>query len=413
METYREKLAHIPDFDLDREIARSFEKFNKFKAFFLVGLTYFHARNLAPVAGSPNTLQWLLRRHNIARSTAYEYINVASRLLEFPRLTDSFCAVKITYSAVRLLLRYLKPENEEELVALAEQLTYSELVHALAGRPQAGEGEEDSEPDEYLRVWVDEDGYTRIEGFLSPTNGAKFAAALKKAELLQSADEEDLQPAEVRVESWKEEKSATADNNTEPQPTKVSRFGGPAPHGLVSALLGMINVTLSSSRGEITAPGAQVNLIYSDQGHSFLPGNPDYKGKDIIRHMLNGDLRAHVVNEKGLTINYGRKRRLVSQGLANTLLCRWRFQCATPGCTHTRFLEFHHIKEWRHGGLTDEENLIPLCSACHSLVSSNRMEIEESGERLYFRFADGTVYFSENRALPVIGDREPSQLPAA
>lgn len=31
------------------------------------------------------------------------------------------------------------------------------------------------------------------------------------------------------------------------------------------------------------------------------------------------------------------------------VMVMWGGQCAAPGCTHTRFIEIHHVKEWENG----------------------------------------------------------------
>uniref|UniRef100_UPI003735CC2C HNH endonuclease n=1 Tax=Corynebacterium sp. TaxID=1720 RepID=UPI003735CC2C len=71
---------------------------------------------------------------------------------------------------------------------------------------------------------------------------------------------------------------------------------------------------------------------------------------------------------------------------------------------HTRFLEFHHLQEFSRGGATDPENLVPLCSACHSLVTHGLATITfdpMNPASLRFSFRDGSVYVSKNRGLPV------------
>ena len=75
-----------------------------------------------------------------------------------------------------------------------------------------------------------------------------------------------------------------------------------------------------------------------------------------------------------------------------------------PGCRHTRFMEFHHMQEWANGGLTDMDNLIPLCSACHSLVTEGYAEITRHGDEIVFDFGDGSRYVSYNHSLPVRND---------
>ena len=87
-------------------------------------------------------------------------------------------------------------------------------------------------------------------------------------------------------------------------------------------------------------------------------------------------------------------------GQVNALLTMWGGQCAAPGCTHSRFIEIHHIKEWSEGGMTDLENLLPLCSACHSLVTDGYLETVKDGSDVHFIYQDGTRYVSDNYSLP-------------
>ena len=60
----------------------------------------------------------------------------------------------------------------------------------------------------------------------------------------------------------------------------------------------------------------------------------------------------------------------------------------------------HHIKDWSRNGETNMDNLLPLCSSCHSLVSNNSIHIWQRGGDIHYRFADGTRYTSHNRTLP-------------
>jgi hypothetical protein len=42
--------------------------------------------------------------------------------------------------------------------------------------------------------------------------------------------------------------------------------------------------------------------------------------------------------------------------------------CRYPGCTHTRFVDGHHVEHWARGGATRLSNLVLLCRRHHRLV---------------------------------------------
>src|SRR5450631_4250655 len=55
--------------------------------------------------------------------------------------------------------------------------------------------------------------------------------------------------------------------------------------------------------------------------------------------------------------------------------CRDR-TCRFPGCTHTRYLDAHHIEHWADGGLTNLSNLVTLCRLHHRLVHEGEIIVE-------------------------------------
>ena len=83
-----------------------------------------------------------------------------------------------------------------------------------------------------------------------------------------------------------------------------------------------------------------------------------------------------------------------------TPTCPTTSACRAPGCTHTRFIEIHHIEDWASGGLTDLENLLPLCSACHSLVTEGYLQTLKEHSDIHFVYRDGTRFVSTNYSLP-------------
>ena len=118
-----------------------------------------------------------------------------------------------------------------------------------------------------------------------------------------------------------------------------------------------------------------------------------------IRDRANANMRVNTVDDNGLIINTGRQFRLANAAQVNALMVMWGGQCAAPGCTHTRFIEMHHIEDWADGGHTDLDNLLPLCSACHSLVSEGYIRTVKDGSDIHFIYRDGTRFVSENYSM--------------
>jgi hypothetical protein len=51
----------------------------------------------------------------------------------------------------------------------------------------------------------------------------------------------------------------------------------------------------------------------------------------------------------------------------------------------------HHVVPWEHGGSTDLDNLVPLCSKCHHLVHDAGWQLTMDADRVVtIRRPDGT-----------------------
>lgn len=398
-------LTDQSDTDLTADITEAHRQLTRHKARFIVTLAEFHARELASAHGAPNTAVWLQRTHGIARRTAYEYLGVGARLKKFPLLTQAFLDATLSYSLVRLLLRYMTPDNEEELLELARTHPFAELVLLLAGRDQP-----DARPTtNRISVVTDPDtGEVRIWGRLDPERGAEFMAALKISELanlidIDGVDEEVLEDP-AAVEKLVEEARAPE------KPARPSRFGPPPAATVFTAFMGLIHMVRSHPLSRVRAPGAEVNVLFTQDNRAFLPGHHGGRTGQLMRSVLNGSVRYHLLSRSGLSLKVTRATRLASQAQMKALLNAWGFQCAGPGCDHTRFLEFHHIVPWAEGGTTELANLIPLCSGCHALVSAGTMtvHIDSDPGLIRFRFPDGESYTSENRQ-PAVTDEAMGQ----
>ena len=387
---------------------------NHHRARMLDAVGQFDEQGLAEQYGEKSTATWLRSELNLPQATAFEYVRVARGLRKFRLLFDAFESGVMPYSTVRFLLQYLKECNEEQYVQLALSMSFADLQLVLAGaRPKE---EDPTEP--YARARECDDGMLAFEARLPAVAGQKLLTALKVAQLasfgLEDVDQDDLQDPE-KVQKLIDDAAAAEDavpSEQDRAPQKrtkitmddivrsVSRYGPPEKQDVYGALLAMIDMVRANPKSPLRSPGVQVNLMVNQFGQCWMPENRSACSEDVRSYLANAMVRLHLLDDTGLTIRVGRSRRFATDGQVQALLAIWGYQCAMPGCSHRRFIEMHHIKEWEHGGMTDLDNLIPLCSSCHSQVSHGVIAIERQGADLFFTFKNGARFVSRNRKQP-------------
>ena len=388
--------------ELSQEIESTHRAMTQNKASLLSAIRMFDSLELANECGARTTAQFLIRRLGVSASTAHEYVSVAHRLAPFAYLQKHFSTGAINYSVVRLLLKYLTPENERELVELALGLGYHELEVALAGKQPQDNADSNDDPDYYLRLHTRENGDVAFHGNLNAADGAAFIAALKLGEIAYCDLDTTLEGLDPEVDGEVNLARERAEGVEETLPARktVSGYGLPVGRMLVQALMGLVHMARTRPKSTLTTPGAHVNILASPDGRGYMPNNVGAPSKAIANLLANANVRLSTVDSAGLILNTGRQTRLATAAQVNALMAMWGGQCAAPGCTHTRFIEIHHIEDWATGGLTDMANLLPLCSACHSLVTEGYLQTLKDDADIHFVYRDGTRYVSENYSMP-------------
>ncbi|WP_040493606.1 HNH endonuclease signature motif containing protein [Ilumatobacter nonamiensis] len=91
------------------------------------------------------------------------------------------------------------------------------------------------------------------------------------------------------------------------------------------------------------------------------------------------------------SLNLGRATRLASRGQRRALRALYP-ECAIPGCgVGFDRCKLHHLVWWRHGGRTDLDNLLPVCSEHHHRIHDAGWVVTMGPRReLTVRFPDGT-----------------------
>ena len=89
-------------------------------------------------------------------------------------------------------------------------------------------------------------------------------------------------------------------------------------------------------------------------------------------------LRAYVTiieDDDGEPLDVGRRTRSIPPALRRALNARDR-GCRFPGCTHTRYVDGHHVHHWADGGETKLANLVSLCRFHHRQVHEGGVRVE-------------------------------------
>ncbi|MHA2788923.1 HNH endonuclease signature motif containing protein [Corynebacterium sp. S7] len=386
--SYIDFLNTQSDDEIVREVERTNIQARNAKAELLISIAQFHKRDLAKEKGAKSTSAWLMRVYGISKQTASEYINVGTGLLEFNEAAESLHSGEISYSALRLILKYMTLENESSLLDLARGLTLPELRLALGGLDPA----EDSEPQsDRFTYHVDDDGRVVGSFNLNPIDGANFLAAIKIGELSFKEDfgglsDDDFSDDEAVDQAY--------DDIEHPDP---SRFGLTPSANKLLGLRGLLNIARSQPIQCKRAPGAQINVTMTTDGHAFLPFQPGAPNRLLVGMIENGFFKLDLTDENGIVVNRGRTRRIATDHQADSALEQSRRQCGMPGCNNCNFIEIHHLTEWSEGGATDMDNLIALCSSCHTMVTMGLIRIEKDGADIHFYFPDDSWYTSHKR----------------
>jgi hypothetical protein len=133
--------------------------------------------------------------------------------------------------------------------------------------------------------------------------------------------------------------------------------------------------------GEQLLPPASVARILCDADLTgVLTRRTDSSGCTHDGHAGPSEL-ADVVRERGREVlHVGRAHRTAPPRLRKALEVRDQ-HCAAPGCRiDPSRCEAHHVHEWEHGGSTDVDNMVLLCTRHHHAVHEGRMRISQRPE---------------------------------
>jgi len=113
-----------------------------------------------------------------------------------------------------------------------------------------------------------------------------------------------------------------------------------------------------------------------------------YQTADVYTVVVRSEM---IIDAPG-ELNLGRSTRLANRAQRRALRALYA-TCAIPGCTvrYSR-TKLHHLIWWRHGGLTDLDNLLPVCEPHHQNIHNDGWTLTLGPDRtLTIAFPDSTI----------------------
>ena len=386
--------------------------------------------------GLASCAHWLNLKCGIGMNAAREKVRVAHALAGLPKISACFAKGELSFSKVRAITRIADEKNEDDLLMIAEHGTahhVEKLVSQCRRVRRLQEAEDADAPyrNRELTHYYDDDGCLVIKARLPAEQGALVVKALEMAMDQDFGDgaskscpaQTPLYPAEghdvTAVTSERDEErepiaarradalaaiAETFMNNSESSGSTADRYqvvvhvtaetseledgrgveagsSHPEESGNVTAVTS--GVAQRMNGGAASAGRARCGHVTAVTSH--LEDGP-YVAEETSRRIGCDCSIVHMggAGNIGEAMSIGRRSRTIPPPMRRALAAR-DGGCRFPGCTHTRFVDGHHIEHWADGGETSLDNLVLLCRHHHHLVHEGGFECEKttSGEVIF------------------------------
>jgi hypothetical protein len=397
---------------LEAEITELWGHINAATYRFLKLIAEFDQRQGWALHGLANCAQWLNWQCGIGAVAAREKVRVARALDGLPKIAESFRRGVISYSKVRAMTRIAAPENEAELLNIAESGTAAH-VERLVAKYRRVERLEDAERANGLhrhrsvRFFHDEDGSLVIHAKLPPEIGAVVQKAIEAALAIVEKTETE---SNVSAETSGAGETGKAGETSEAAYERMLAQDAPRQDTLAAKRADALRfladsfLTRESDDCGNIADRFQV-IVHVDQrllasGSAPDPARCELEDEralalETVRRLgCDASLVGMIDGDDGEPLNVGRRTRSIPPSLARALKAR-DGGCRFPGCGRTRFTEGHHVEHWADGGETKLGNLVTLCRFHHRLIHEGGFGLhvlDDGAQRNSFVFTrpDGT-----------------------
>jgi Domain of unknown function (DUF222) len=307
-------------------------------------------------SGARDTAHWVSMRYGISRWKAHRWIAAAHALEGLPRLSDALVSGELGLDKVVELTRFASPGTETDLISWGKRVSCATVRHRGDLERRASIEEDlDAERSRFVSWWYfDEGRRLGLEAELPAAQGAIVVRALERAT--------------VAIPAMPDEKD-----------------GYYAPARRADALVAVCSARIARDADQDRATvviHAQLDGIERGVGGCEIDGGPVVRPQTVRRLLCNARVQSVLEDGAGNVLGLGRTSREPSAWMLRQVRYRDR-ECRFPGCGARRFTQAHHGVWWRHGGRTDLDNLLLICSFHHRVVHEHGWSVK--------RDPDGTV----------------------
>ncbi len=362
------------------------------------------------VQGALSCAHWLAWRVGWDLRTARERVRVARKLAELPLVDEQLRLGAMLYSQARAILRVATAEKEAVWVEYAKRMPASQLdtLCRSYGNVQADDQARGAEAGAMAGARAGAEVAAQVAALCTVTRRS-LDNGIMNFEVVLPSDEAAIVWAALnaaidsaRAELTPAESTPAEHLPAKPPAVKVTTSADRGRHR-ADTFVNMIQERVRGNRPQRTP----IEIIITVP-HAGLHGSAE---PSDLAMMADGDVIAAAtarrlccdagmvvaqvdVDAQGVPLSIRRKTRTILAAIKCALLLRDR-TCRFPGCTHSRYVDGHHITHWANGGETALSNIMLLCSAHHTLL-------HQGGYRVEANSAGGWKKFdNRNRSIEV------------
>lgn len=268
-------------------------------------------------------------------------------------------------------MRAALEQEEESLVSLAVAMTperFNRHLHEWRRRHQedhAAAEDERLRAESYIKRWTRSDGLRGTTIGLDPERDLELQRAIDV----------------VVEEMWRAESLANATGDLPPMVLDDR-------NRRVEAFMQLIRRGIAAGPGPAARAGTGVMVLIDWQ--TMVSGLHEASVCDLSdgtpippaaarRLACEAGIIPVVLGGDGRPLDVGRASRLATPAQRVALRAMYR-ECAAQGCDRPfDWCELHHLHPWEHGGRTDLDNLVPLCSRHHHQVHAKSWRVVRDG----------------------------------